>query len=306
MSVANPPVVNIASLTDSRTLRTLDNACRTWGIFQVVGHGMDKWVTKNLMRAMQDFFNLPTAAKHSVIRTEKNHWGYYDKELTKNRLDCKEIYDYGQSFGDSLQSQLPSDPPNFEQALKAYFALCEQLSFNLLDAIGANLGLPTKHLHTYFQPLHSSFLRLNYYPLAAKQTEQSLGIHPHTDAGAITILLQDGRAGLEVQVDDDWQLIEPLDDAVLVNLGDIVQVWSNDRYRAPLHRVLASRDQVRYSAPFFFNPHFDAVYEPLATTVDSNNPPKYRPIHWQQFRQARAQGDYDNYGHEIQIQDFRI
>ena len=92
--------------------------------------------------------------------------------------------------------------------------------------------------------------------------------------------------------------------ALIINIGDVIQVWSNDRYRAPLHRVLANTTQSRYSAPFFLNPGYDTVYAPLAGALDGARP-RYRPINWGEFRAGRAAGDYADLGEEIQISDFR-
>ena len=94
--------------------------------------------------------------------------------------------------------------------------------------------------------------------------------------------------------------------ALIVNLGDVLQVWSNDRYKAAIHRVLAMEKTDRYSIPFFFNPGADTVAEPLPTTVSDQNPARYRPIKWSDFRGARTDGDYADYGTEIQISQFRI
>lgn len=80
-----------------------------------------------------------------------------------------------------------------------------------------------------------------------------------------------------------------------------MQVWSNDRYRAPVHRVLASSEQARYSAPFFFNPRYNCDYRPLGDET-----PVYRSINWGEFRAGRAAGDYANLGDENQISDYRI
>ena len=81
-----------------------------------------------------------------------------------------------------------------------------------------------------------------------------------------------------------------------------MQVWSNDRFKAPLHRVLASVDQARLSAPYFFNPSYETICAPLVKADERSH---YRPIHWDEFRYGRAAGDYQDRGEEIQISWFR-
>jgi isopenicillin N synthase-like dioxygenase len=306
MSSQNIPVINIAALDQCHTLRALDSACRTTGIFHAIGHGISVSVQQQTVNAMREFFSLSAEQKQAIARTDSNHWGYYDRELTKNQIDLKEIFDYGRSLNGSLKPQWPEALPSFQLNLEQYFSACEQLAFKLLGALATNLGVTSRRLEQDFLPDNSSFLRLNYYPLQPSLNNTALGIHPHTDAGALTILLQQEPAALEIQTQNGWQLVEPVEDVLTINIGDIVQVWSNDRYRAPLHRVLASRQKQRYSAAYFFNPTFDATYQPLSSTIDGQHRAKYRPINWNHFREQRAKGDYRDDGQEIQISDFKV
>lgn len=301
---ATIPVINIENLAHSQTLRALDSAFRRFGACYVVGHGIPQEKQQHLMAMMQAFFHLRVEQKQALARTENNHWGYYDHELTKNKVDQKEIYDYGRRLNQALKPQWPRTLPQFQAAIEDYFLTCEQLALILLQALATNLGVQANLLEACFRPENSSFLRLNYYPVRAG--ESALGINPHSDAGALTILLQEQQAGLEIYTHAAWQTVEPIDGTLLVNLGDVAQVWSNDRYRAPLHRVRASERCERYSAAFFFNPALNTVYQPLASSVDVNNTAKYRPISWGQFRAERARGDYHDRGHEIQISDFKL
>jgi isopenicillin N synthase-like dioxygenase len=114
----------------------------------------------------------------------------------------------------------------------------------LLAVIAANLGARSDQLAQGFDTTHTSFLRLNHYP-AHPRTDSNgaapLGVGEHTDSGALTLLLQDDQPGLEVRRHGRWHLVQPLDGALVVNIGDIVQVWSNDRYAAALHRVISTR-----------------------------------------------------------------
>jgi isopenicillin N synthase-like dioxygenase len=315
LNPSSVPVIDITRLERSATLAALDTACREWGFFQVVRHGIDDSVIQTLHREMREFFHLPTEAKRAISRTADNPWGFFDRELTKNTLDWKQIYDFGPVAGTAERPQWPTQRPDFKPAVMAFYRACETLAHRLLAAVSANLGMPPRHLSRHFIPDHSSYLRLNYYPVCPKPERPAglctpraghLGVNHHTDAGALTLLLQDCQPGLEVLKDDVWHLVEPRDDALVINLGDIVQVWSNDRYQAALHRVIASEKTERFSAPFFLNPSYSTDYAPLPSTTDETNPPHYRPINWRAFRAGRAAGDYADYGEEIQISHFRI
>jgi isopenicillin N synthase-like dioxygenase len=262
---------------------------------------------------MRSFFSQPLAAKHEILRTADNPWGFYDRELTKNTPDWKQVYDFGPPSGGVLQPQWPRALPEFRPVIHSFYNACDALALRMLQAISTNLGMPAGFLDSSFRPAHTSFLRLNYYPtcpIPARPVDLSmaavghLGVNHHTDAGAITVLLQDDQPGLEVFHDNAWCLVEPRRDALVVNIGDIVQVWSNDRYHAALHRALASADAERFSAPFFFNPAYSAEYAPLPSMVDADHPPIYRSISWGEFRARRAAGDYADRGEYTQISHY--
>jgi isopenicillin N synthase-like dioxygenase len=307
------PVIDIAELEKPASLRAIHAACRDWGFFQVTGHGIEESVIAELFAAMRAFFELPANEKKRISRTAENPWGYFDQELTKNTRDWKEVYDFGPADGPVIVPQWPQALPRFEPAIRNYYAQCERLACRLLSAISLNLRMKSGDLEQYFGAAHTSFLRLNHYPACptpaapeglTTSADGYLGVNHHTDAGVLTLLLQDDQPGLEVFRDDRWHLVEPRRDALVVNIGDIVQVWSNDRYRAAMHRVVTNPFAGRFSVPFFLNPSYDTDYAPLPTMVDESHPARYRPINWGEFRSLRAAGDYADYGEEIQISQY--
>lgn len=312
---ASAPVVDLRA-PRAETVRAIGEACEAWGFFQLVGHGVTPDLTAATRNETRRFFDSPRHEKRAVSRTRENPWGYYDRELTKNARDKKEVFDVGPDVasaelgGDPFQGATPwpSDGGAMERTMRLWFAACESVSQRLLDLIGESLGGCEDELKAAFQPASTSFLRLNHYPvddpLADEAVEPAdLGIHHHTDAGALTLLLQDEVPGLQVLLDGVWRPVDPLPGAFTVNIGDMVQVWSNDRFRAPLHRVQAMEQSRRFSIPFFYNPAYDAVVRPLSGT---GGPPRYQGFSWGEFRRRRAEGDFADYGAEVQIGDFRI
>jgi isopenicillin N synthase-like dioxygenase len=109
-----------------------------------------------------------------------------------------------------------------------------------------------------------------------------------------------------VRKDGSWRPVDSVPGGLIVNIGDMAQVWSNDRYPAPLHRVLAMEEHERLSLAYFFNPAYPAVIRPLASTLGAGAPPHYRDIPWSEFRRRRADGDFADYGSEVQISDYRV
>ena len=294
-------------------LDELDRACREWGFFTLTGHDISAQLRGEALRMTAEFFHQPKAAKNEIRRTASNCWGYFDTELTKNRQDWKEILDIGFAEAEGpLAGATPQWPDDHQfvecighlrQALHDTAISVVQL---VVQALGAQLDVGT----VFGQ--HTSFLRLNFYPPCPNPYDPEshgsatqageLGISHHTDAGAVTVLLQDDQPGLQVLHQGQWQSVPPQPEALIINIGDIVQVWSNDRYPAPLHRVLANSSQQRISTPYFLNPSYAYDYAPLV----NDDAAHYRDINWGEFRAGRAAGDYADYGTEIQIEHFRI
>lgn len=299
-----PPVIDISQSDRVHTHQAIDAACRDWGLFQVVGHDVDTRLLAALRRQMEALFGAPLEEKLAISRTAENPWGFYDRELTRHTRDWKQVYDFGPADGGALVPQLPANNPAFEPIVRAFYEACDALSLRLLRVMSRNLGMPADSLDAHFRPAHTSFLRLNYYP-RCPVPDRDLGVNPHTDSGAVTLLLQD-MPGLEVMHRNEWWTVEPLRDALVVNIGDMMQVWSNDRYAAPLHRVVANSSADRFSAPFFFNPAYSTNYAPLPSVVDAHNPARYRAINWREFRAGRAAGDYADVGEYMEISRYAI
>ena len=143
------------------------------------------------MRAARAFFEQPAEAKQRLSRSRENPWGYYDKELTKNVRDWKEVWDLGPADGKAIVPQWPDGLPGFRAAVKAFAEASEALGFRLLGALSLNLGLPADYLAQWFRGSHTSFLRLNHYPVCpapeapeglGKAAAGHLGVNYHTDA----------------------------------------------------------------------------------------------------------------------------
>lgn len=326
------PVIDIAHLVGCgeerrKPVAAIGAACRDWGFFQITGHGVNAELLDRVWCETKRFFALPIDAKRAVSRSKDNARGWYNRELTKNSRDMKEVFDFGHKPYQEIRDDDPANGtrdgfnqwpdaslcPAFRSTMWEYFGACERVALGLLEALGESLGVSRDRLTRDFDGRHTSFLRLNYYPrhdpLHSNQPARAtghLGVHHHTDAGALTLVLQDEVGGLEICHSGEWIEVEPVAGALVINIGDIVQVWSNDLYRAPVHRVRASGDRDRYSLPFFYNPSYDAEYGPLEALTHEASPPRYRPINWGEFRWRRQQGDYADYGAENQISDYRL
>lgn len=292
------------------------SACENWGFFQLKGHGMDPRLRNDLFQLMSHFFALSLSDKQTFARTPDNFWGFYDRELTRNVRDWKEIFDldanpaHFHGSGHEMPTPWPAALlPDFKPVVGAWLNQCELLGNQLMESICLGLGQTATRLADAFGDDHTSFLRLNYYPVYhathrenKKVTDLPLGINHHTDAGALTILAQDEVPALQVHHENQWHTVYPEPGALIINIGDMVQVWSNDRFRAAEHRVMSSTSKARYSAPYFFNPRYDCRVSPITDNEDV----RYKPVPWDEFRSGRAAGDYADVGEEIQISWYRL
>jgi isopenicillin N synthase-like dioxygenase len=320
------PVIDFAKGSESDVVDAVGAACREFGFFQVTSHGIQNDLIEDAFEAAGQFFALPMAEKRAISRDKDNTRGYFDRELTKNVRDRKEIFDFGHLRNPDLPddhpgnrsvvdgyNQWPAALPQFEIRMKAYLSANEGLARNILQAISLSLGLGRQRITDFFGPDHSSFLRLNYYPLSDPLSEQEasqttelgeMALQHHSDAGVLTVLAQDDVGGLEVYHRGAWLPVSPVEGAFVINIGDMMQIWSNDHYQAPVHRVRPVRGVARLSMPFFFNPPDDAVVSPL--TEELGERPLYRPVPWGEFRGRRAEGDFADYGTEVQTGDYKI
>ena len=329
MTKPNVPIIDLGGRRGSGpspdVVGLVADAAERFGFFQIVGHGVDTGQIEQVWAATEAFFDQPMDEKRSIVRTKENSRGYYDRELTKNVRDHKEVLDLAQT----AHPELPDDHvtnihavdgmnqwpelAGFRSTMVGYMQACNDVALWLLAAFCEGLGEHADHLRAEFGPGHTSFLRLNHYPVgdlldateAAEVTELGdMALQHHTDAGALTVLLQDGVGGLQVAHDGGWVDVEPTPGALVVNTGDMMQVWSNDRYRAATHRVLPRAGVERSSLPYFFNPSYSTNYAPLPGSIADDDVARYHPINWGDFRQARADGDYADFGTEIQIAHF--
>ncbi|KAG8362978.1 hypothetical protein BUALT_Bualt15G0032600 [Buddleja alternifolia] len=182
-----------------------------------------------------------------------------------------------------------------------------KLTYKLLGLIALSLGLGKDRLNGFIKD-QTSFMRLNYYP-ACPAPELALGLGRHKDAGALTILAQDDVGGLEVKrkCDGEWIFVKPTPDAYIVNVGDLIQVWSNNKYESVEHRVTVNAEKERFSIPFFINPSHNVWVEPLEELINEQNPAKYKGYSWGKFYATRKLSNFKKLTTEnIQVHHFKL
>ena len=324
------PVIDLSEPDETLLIEQVAHACSTAGFFQIINHGVpDALVQEFREQCRRYFVEMPSDIKNDQRRAAKNARGFFDDELTKQRLDWKQALDVGVP-GSRDWTLDDEDPQNacldgfnrlptghqlsgFRETIVHYFTACETLSDRIAKFMAAGIVGHDDDIVQDLKKNHTSYLRLNYYPIYNPQPAETaitkeektadpapLGISPHKDAGFLTVLLQDDDChSLQVWLNNEWKTVIPVKGAFTINTGDMAQIWSNGRYKAPLHRVLTHSVKERYSAPFFYNPGYNSFIRPITGEV-----PKYHPCLWGYFRAVRFAGDFTDLGVEIQIDDY--
>ena len=300
----------------------LTSACEDMGFFLLKGHGLDELIAEVFLES-ESFFSESKDYKQRVRRDEENPLGYFDRELTKRKRDQKEVFDFRvggyQSNKSNRTTRWPENRDGFKDCLARFFDSFAALSEEVMDMIFVSMGMEAaesrKLVAASFGPEHSSAARLNYYPAVdpVPETEREaltplgdMALHHHTDPGAITLLLQDDHGGLQAHsTEHGWREVEPQAGTIVVNIGDVMQVWTNDRCKSGIHRVLPiASGRGRYSTPFFYQPRFDAVIKPWS---NENEPTKYRSFLWKEFIRGRVADNFADYGDDdIQVDKYRV
>lgn len=181
--------------------------------------------------------------------------------------------------------------PAFRATIERYVEEMSALARKMVHAISISIGMPADSMDRYFDK-PTTFLRLLHYPTQPAE-EGLFGSAPHTDYGYITLLAQDDVGGLEVKNKaGEWIAAPPIPDTFVMNVGDILARWSNDRFVSTPHRVINRSGRERYSQPFFFDPSMDEVIEALPTCVPAGAAPKYAPVLYRDYLMERIDKNY--------------
>jgi isopenicillin N synthase-like dioxygenase len=308
------PVVDLEN-PDATSLEELDRACRQHGFFLLEGHGLDD-VIDDTFAAARRFFDADSSVKDAVRRDARVALGYNDRELTKRKRDHKEVFDFvDPTHGRAAHHNRWPDVDGFRPTMSAHYDAFSALAVRTTELVFAALDLSAAAVDAHRGDRRSSHMRLNHYTLGDPVTESErndlneladVALGEHTDSGLLTLLIQDATGGLQAfSTDDGWIDVDPRPGTVVVNLADCMQVWTNDRYRAAMHRVLPMDATDRMSIPYFFNPAVDAVVAPADELVGSD--PIYRSFVFRDFINARGADNYADAGvDDTQISDYRI
>jgi isopenicillin N synthase-like dioxygenase len=294
------PVIDVAGLCSpdlaerQRVGDELGRACEEVGFLSVIGHGVPAAVIDGAFAAAHRFFASPSEVKEFASLTDgvlnRGYDGVLSQQLdpTSPAPDVKEVFDIGLDLPwdhPLVVAGTPMHGPNswpdlagFREPVEAFYDACRRLTERLLAGMALSLGLAEDGFEPFHRTPIATMRLLRYPPMRPDQIEGQLGAGAHTDWGAITVLAQDEAGGLEVQLaDGTWVPVPPRRDAFVVNVGDLLARWTNDRYRSTRHRVRNPVDRERFSAVFFMDLDHHARIEVLPSCVAPDEEPRYSP-----------------------------
>lgn len=285
------------------TLRDLanevDEALSTIGFMAIRNLGIKDALIDEVFGASQAFFHADAGTKRrSAYMSAAENFGY--QGIAQENLDPSAPADLKETF--TMRDVLNKPPdddrwpsPAFRSLMSRFYARCLEAAFRLQRVLAVALNTEAD----FFTRCHSGenvTLRLLHYPTTGVDAVQSgqLGAGAHTDYGLLTLLFQSGVGGLEVQAaDGTWQAVNPDPDAVVINSGDLLEIWTNGRYRSTPHRVQPKIGGAeRQSIAMFVDPDSDTEVTALWSCITADNPPRFSPTTAGKHLQERIEASH--------------
>ncbi|KAM3251183.1 protein SRG1 [Capsicum annuum] len=278
----NIPIINMESLSlgDEFEFKKFDSACREWGFFQLINHGVNDSVIDKVKKDTQDFFNLPLEDKKKLKQMDGDLDGYGQAFVVSEdqKLDWADMF-FLTTNPPYLRKQhiFSRLPQQFRGTVELYAAELKILALKIIDFLATTLNMEEEYIKELFGEGRQS-MRMNYYP-PCPQPDKVIGVTPHSDAAALTILLQlNQMEGLQIKKDGVWIPISPLPHAFVINIGDTLEIVTNGAYLSIEHRAMVNSEKERLSIATFYSTKLEGQIGPAPSIISAKNPAKFRSI----------------------------
>ncbi|KAJ5825315.1 oxidoreductase [Penicillium riverlandense] len=317
--VKAPPIIDFGafyscdSIGKNVLVQQIREACQRHGFFQIFNHRVPSDLQESILQQSRDLFSLPLDIKEKYNKDLGTDNRGYERLRAQNfekrgEGDLKEGFYLGKDLPKDHPSvvagkfsqgsnKYPSeirDPGLFKTTIDTYHATLTSLSEDILKVLALTLNLDPNWFEEFAEEPVAILRLLHYPPQKPDASALERGIGAHTDFGAITILLQDDKGGLQVwdRESSQWADVTPVKGALVVNLGNMMMRWSNDQYLSNLHRVINKSGEERYSVPFFFSGNPDFVVKCIPSCTNGAQGAKYPPITVEEWMTARYADTY--------------
>jgi len=293
--------------------RKIGRACRNIGFFYLTGHGIPRSMVDGVFAEARRFFALPPEKKRAIaIENSPCHRGYF--ALGGENLDPKQQVEAG-DFKEGIKigrdlpldhplvragtplhgpDQWPTDLPGWRETMQGYYDAMVKLGREVMHAFALALELPEDYFDRWLTGPMATLGPLHYPPQKGRITSARIGAGAHTDFGCLTMLAQDPVGGLQARNSAGaWVDAPYVPDSFVLNIGDMMERWTNGVFTSTMHRVINTSGKDRYSLPFFFDPIFEADLTVLATCVGPDRPAKFPPTTGGQYLLDRINETFD-------------
>lgn len=286
--------VPIIDLHLKNAQESIGHACKTWGVFQVVNHGIPKTLLDDIQSSGMELFSLPLHQKLKGARSPNGVSGYGVARISSffPKLMWSEGFTILGSPLEHARKIWPHDYTKFCELIETYEKEMKKLAWRLMWLTLGSLGINDDDVK-WASPKGTfdgacAALQLNSYP-ACPEPDRAMGLAAHTDSSILTILHQNGTRGLEVlQEGLGWVTVPPLPGALVVNVGDLLHILSNGLYHSVRHRAMVNRTHHRFSIAYIYGPPAGVKISPVQKLLDQGHPPLYKSVTWSEYLGTKA------------------
>ncbi|XP_071693828.1 protein SRG1-like [Rutidosis leptorrhynchoides] len=285
-TLSEVPIIDMQRLLSEESanyeLVKLHLACKDWGFFQMINHGVSCSLLEKLKEEIQDFFKLPMEDKKKIWQVPGDLQGYGQAfvQSEEQKLDWADMF-YMIMLPKQIRNPrlFPNLSLRFRDTLEDYSGEVKNLSLKTLIFIAKALKMDVEEMKLLFDGGLQS-LRMNYYP-PCPQPEKVIGLCPHSDPFGITFLLQlNDVEGLQIKKDGVWMPIKPLPDSFIVNIADILEIMTNGVYKSIEHRAIVNSEKERLSISTFVAPKLDVDIGPSPSLISPGTPPRFTRLNF--------------------------
>jgi len=299
------PIIDLCAV-ERVIVPQIKEACHEYGFFYIQNHGIEN--LNEVFASSSDFFSLPLEEKIKSICNSDNlgYTTFGDETLDLEKQSCgdtKEGY-YIEAEKDPDRNVWPMAivcGSDWKRMMLSYHNKLCQLGNRIVNLIALSAGLPENYFSSFFESPTALLRLLHYSPQVSLPEEGIFAAGAHTDYGFLTILATDSQPGLQIFLKDQWIDVPPCPNTFIINLGDMLQRWTNNAFKSTIHRVVNVTGENRFSIAFFYEPNGETIVEPLSTFVSADFPIQYSPIKYSDYLAYRYSLSHTDYKEKIDM-----